>query len=157
MVCSQYVLQLPWANELDLPTNTVSGTGPIHPLRLFLLRHNFIILIQKIQSNSYYDAYVVAHDFAYSISDKSTINHVNTDVKNNDYLQSSEAPRKNNCSSASLADTNNKLTHQFCSKIISVIIKKILLKYQIYQIFLQLEVVCLFSNISEKYPSNTIC
>ena len=58
----------------------------------------------KTQRNSTSDASVVAHDVASGGLDQIT-NHRDTDVKENDYSQSFETPRKNNCSSSSFGDT----------------------------------------------------
>ena len=50
------------------------------------------------------------HDLASSVSDQSSINHVNTDFNNDDDSRSFETPWKNNRSFTSLVDTKTKTT-----------------------------------------------
>ena len=50
----------------------------------------------QTQHNSDSGASLGAHDVASSVLDQCTNHHINTDAKDNDYLQSFEAPRENN-------------------------------------------------------------
>ena len=93
----------------------------------------------QAQSTSVCDATVGVHYLASYVSDQSTVNHVNADVNDNDDSQSFETPSKNNHSFTYLVLQRIQLPHQILSKIVSVSINIINLKYQTYQIFLHLE------------------
>ena len=67
-------------------------------------------LIQKKKRTSDCDDSVGAHALESSVSDQSTRNNVNTDVKNNNDSKSFETPRKNICSYYYFGNTTIKIT-----------------------------------------------
>ena len=93
----------------------------------------------QTQSISDCDSIVGVHYLASSVSGQSTINHVNTDVKNIDDSQSFETPSKNNHSFTYLFLHIIQLPQQILSMMVSASINIINLKYQIYHTFLHLE------------------
>ena len=74
------------------------------PNTTFVIPPRFDTSIQT-QRNIVYYASASANDELSSGLDQSTNHHGNTDGKKNDYSQSYETPRKNNCCSSSHGDT----------------------------------------------------
>ena len=83
----------------------------------------------QTQSTSVCDATVGVHYLESSVSDQSTINHVNTDVNDNYDSQSFETLSKNNHSFTYLVLQIIQLPHQILSKIVSVSTNIINLKH----------------------------
>ena len=69
----------------------------------------------QTQCTSASDANVGEHTLSSSGFDQRNKHHVNTDINNNDYSQSFETPRGDNCSSYSFGDTTNTTNTPYSS------------------------------------------